>query len=262
MRGLDCGLGIFHADQANRQSLAADVTEPVRPHVDAFVLTSHVLERSRPGIYWKRARAAVGCHRASRTTSRRAWLSGRNSWHHTLRASEGTLRALLSWGEHDNADGADALHESRSHQGPHRGHCARCIACRGAHSPDRRAVNACRACGAKVTVRKRVYCNACFPEQMAAQRAAITPTFRQAGPAKIAAMRAAGHDPTATPEARQRRAKSASKQRNAVMTWRDDGVVRQHRFQARYSAKPSALASAALSLTPWVRQSPTHRRFG
>ena len=29
---------LFHADEANRQSLAADVMEPVRPHVDAFVL--------------------------------------------------------------------------------------------------------------------------------------------------------------------------------------------------------------------------------
>ena len=37
-RGLDPGLALFHADEANRQSLAADVMEPVRPHVDAFVL--------------------------------------------------------------------------------------------------------------------------------------------------------------------------------------------------------------------------------
>jgi CRISPR-associated endonuclease Cas1 len=37
-RGLDPGLALFHCDEANRQSLAADVMEPVRPHVDAFVL--------------------------------------------------------------------------------------------------------------------------------------------------------------------------------------------------------------------------------
>ena len=37
-RGLDTGLGLFHADEANRHSLAADCMEPVRPHVDAFVL--------------------------------------------------------------------------------------------------------------------------------------------------------------------------------------------------------------------------------
>jgi len=38
-RGLDPGLGLFHADAANRQSLAADVMEPGRPHVDAHVLS-------------------------------------------------------------------------------------------------------------------------------------------------------------------------------------------------------------------------------
>jgi hypothetical protein len=36
--GLDPGLAFFHADEANRQSLAADVMEPERPHADAFVL--------------------------------------------------------------------------------------------------------------------------------------------------------------------------------------------------------------------------------
>jgi CRISPR-associated endonuclease Cas1 len=35
---LDPGLGIIHADQLNRDSLAADLMEPVRPAVDAYVL--------------------------------------------------------------------------------------------------------------------------------------------------------------------------------------------------------------------------------
>ncbi len=36
--GLDCGLGIVHADAKSRQSLALDIMEPVRPEVDAFAL--------------------------------------------------------------------------------------------------------------------------------------------------------------------------------------------------------------------------------
>jgi hypothetical protein len=44
-------------------------------------------------------------------------------------------------------------------------------------------------------------------------------------PAKIAAMRAAGHDPTTTREAQRRRAATASKQRKAVAAWRDDGSL-------------------------------------
>jgi hypothetical protein len=38
-------------------------------------------------------------------------------------------------------------------------------------------------------------------------------------------MRAAGHDPTATPEAQHRRATTASQQRKAVVPWRDDGSL-------------------------------------
>jgi hypothetical protein len=36
--GLDPVLGLLHADQRNRDSLAADLMEPVRPTVDAFLL--------------------------------------------------------------------------------------------------------------------------------------------------------------------------------------------------------------------------------
>ncbi|SRR5579883_730449 len=46
--GCDPGLGILHADRQGRDSLALDVLEPVRPHVDAFVLrlaTEHTFSR-------------------------------------------------------------------------------------------------------------------------------------------------------------------------------------------------------------------------
>lgn len=36
--GLDPGLGVMHADQANRDSLASDLMEPIRPLVDRLVL--------------------------------------------------------------------------------------------------------------------------------------------------------------------------------------------------------------------------------
>ena len=36
--GLDAAMGIFHVDQPNRDSLACDLMEPVRPQVDAFLL--------------------------------------------------------------------------------------------------------------------------------------------------------------------------------------------------------------------------------
>jgi CRISPR-associated endonuclease Cas1 len=36
--GLDPGLGVLHADQDRRDSLAADLMEPIRPLVDRYVL--------------------------------------------------------------------------------------------------------------------------------------------------------------------------------------------------------------------------------
>jgi CRISPR-associated endonuclease Cas1 len=46
--GLDPGLGILHADRANRDSFACDLMEPARPRVDAYVLdwiTRELLKR-------------------------------------------------------------------------------------------------------------------------------------------------------------------------------------------------------------------------
>jgi len=36
--GLDAAMGVFHADQPNRESLSCDLMEPVRPQVDAYLL--------------------------------------------------------------------------------------------------------------------------------------------------------------------------------------------------------------------------------
>jgi CRISPR-associated endonuclease Cas1 len=43
--GLDPGLGVMHADQAHRDSLAADLMEPIRPLVDTYAID---LLTSRP----------------------------------------------------------------------------------------------------------------------------------------------------------------------------------------------------------------------
>ena len=80
-------------------------------------------------------------------------------------------------------------------------------------------------CGAKLTIRKRLSGDQCLPDRREEALGAVIPAFRAAGPAKIAAMRAAGHDPTTTREAQRRRAASASKQRKAVAAWRDDGSL-------------------------------------
>lgn len=36
--GLDPGLGVLHVDSGNRDSLALDLLEPIRPQVDSYLL--------------------------------------------------------------------------------------------------------------------------------------------------------------------------------------------------------------------------------
>jgi hypothetical protein len=85
------------------------------------------------------------------------------------------------------------------------------------------AANACRSCGAHLAVRKRLFCDQCLPDRRKEALRAAIPSFKAAGAAKIAAMRAAGHDPTQTREVQRRRATTASQQRKAAAAWRDDG---------------------------------------
>jgi hypothetical protein len=49
--------------------------------------------------------------------------------------------------------------------------------------------------------------------------------FQAAGPAKLAAIRAQGSDPAQSLEAALRRAASASAQRKAATSWKDDGSL-------------------------------------
>jgi CRISPR-associated protein Cas1 len=51
--GLDPGLGFLHLDTANRDSLAADLMEPVRPQVDTFVLDWIVREPLRKEFFFE-----------------------------------------------------------------------------------------------------------------------------------------------------------------------------------------------------------------
>jgi CRISPR-associated endonuclease Cas1 len=224
-RGLDPGLALFHCDEANRQSLAADVMESVRPHVDAFVLN---LARTRTFSAKDFAETREGaCRLASPLAQELA--PSMATWaklvapyaeavaRHVARLAksglgmEAPIRAAAS-------NRARVKVRVRPIEVPVAPKAVRSV-------PIATAANACRSCGAKLTIRKRVYCDLCFPEQMEAQRRALTPAFRAGGPAKIAAMRAAGHDPTTTPAAQRRRANTASKQRKAAAAWRDDGSL-------------------------------------
>ena len=51
--GLDPGLGCLHMDTANRDSLACDIMEPIRPKCDSFVLNWLQTEPLRRSDFWE-----------------------------------------------------------------------------------------------------------------------------------------------------------------------------------------------------------------
>jgi hypothetical protein len=187
-RGLDSGFGVFHVDQANRQSLAADVMEPVRPHVDAFVLNlarrrtfsaKDFVETREGGCRLSSALA----HDLAPTMAQWAKLVApyaEGIGRHVARLAKSGVGVVAPMGPVLTRDRARV----RVRVAPIPAVAAPSVK---PTVPISSAANACKACGAKVTVRKRVYCDACFPEQMAAQCAEVIPAFRQAGRRKLPA---------------------------------------------------------------------------
>jgi CRISPR-associated endonuclease Cas1 len=207
-RGLDPGLGLFHEDTANRQSFAADVMEPVRPHVDAYVLG---LARTRTFSVRDFVEARDGSCRLSSALT------------HELAATMPTWASLLA--PHVDAmakyvgriarSGAFAVYPIEA--GPKKS--VRLKAEEPAfiqRAPKKLGTvpmsalpNACRECGAALRIRKRIYCNACGPAIVAAKRneskAASRPRALRSSPKCV--------PPALIPRTRRRRGSAAHKAR-------------------------------------------------
>jgi CRISPR-associated protein Cas1 len=242
-RGLDPGLALFHADEANRQSLAADVMEPVRPHVDAFVLN---LARTRTFTAKDFAETREGaCRLASSLAQELAptmatWAKltapyAETIARHVARLAKSGLGMAAPTRPSVSRDRARVGVRVKPIAAPAMPKASRSI-------PIATARNTCRSCGAKLAIRKRLFCDQCLPDRRDEALAAVMPKFNAAGSVKIEAMRAAGHDPTTTPEAQRRRAASASQQRKAVVAWRDDGSLDAVDFRRDILPKLQGLA--------------------
>ena len=192
-RGLDPGLALFHADEANRQSLAADVMEPVRPHVDAFVLN---LARTRTFSAKDFAETREGaCRLASSLAQELAptmatWAKlvapyAEGVARHVARLAKSGLGVAAPIGPKPALDRARVTVRLRPIAAPIAPKASRSV-------PIATARNACRSCGAKLAIRKRLFCDQCLPDRRGEVAARHGPSFQAAGPAKIAAMRAAG----------------------------------------------------------------------
>ncbi len=253
-RGLDPGLGLFHADSANRQSLATDVMEPVRPHVDAFVLNLLRTRAFAAKDFFETREG--GCRLSASLTHELA--ATMPTWgqlvspyaemitrHVVLVAKSGYLGPMIQ-----NKPQKRSLNRGRL-----KIRTAKIALPSIPKAPTAlpRLRNACRNCAKVLPVTDRLFCDECLPLRQAEQ---FRENFgnRLAGLEKLAVLRAQGRDPRDTEPVRQKRRAKASANRRAVVAWKDDGSLERVDFTRdilpNVQRVPINILSKALQCSP------------
>ena len=202
--GLDPGLGVLHADQLNRDSLAADLMEPVRPQVDRYVL--ELLAR-RPFAAADFFETRQGVCRLTPPLARELALTAPDLGRAVGRVAEDVARLLEPSGRAGMGAATPISGRNRSTG-------------RGTHAqPTRRSLprigGACATCGAPTTRGRR----SCSAECERDARAAGLGAFVVAGVAAIREKRAAGWQPRIGALGRQRIAGQVSEHVRAARAW-------------------------------------------
>jgi len=210
--GLDPTLGIFHTDQRNRNSLALDAMEAVRPVVDAYVLallTQRVFSRrdfaeTRQGA----------CRLAPPLAARLA--STIETWRHDVGPIvEGVAQALAAAATTSVATSAPLTHaqhlaawnDRASGRNSHR------------HATSTLGMpNSCRDCGTHLADRRRRYCEDCRAQRWT-QHAS---TGRQNAAAVLARLRTEQRDPAHGGRAAEIRGRKNAAHQRAVRDWKGE----------------------------------------
>jgi hypothetical protein len=230
--GLDPGLGVLHADQRNRDSLACDVMEAVRPRVDRWLLEllarrtfaardffetrtgqCRVLpplthELAETTVLWARAIAPVA-ERVAQTLLGYAWpfpahgdVVAARPQPRKAAASRGMLATPLTQ--------ANRSAGRPSNNGQARERTA----------PPVRAHRACRQCGMPLRDSRRLFCTESCGETYRDE--VNRPRFTAAGPAKMAELRAEGRDPSKTANALGKLAATQRERATARAAWESE----------------------------------------
>lgn len=248
-RGLDPGLGLFHADAANRQSLATDVMEPVRPHVDAFVLNL-LRTRTFAAKDFLETREG-GCRLSSSLTHELA--STMPTWARLVSPyAEMVTRQIVVVAK--SRDLGPVIQNKPQKRSLNKGRLKirtekiSLPSISNAAEALPRIRNSCRNCAKVLAVTDRLFCDECLPLRQAEQ---FRENFggRLAGLEKLALLRAEGHDPRNTESVRKRRAAKASVNRRAVVSWKDDGSLGGVTFKRDILPKLQGVSISVLSKT-------------
>jgi CRISPR-associated endonuclease Cas1 len=207
--GLDPGLGVLHADQMNRASLAADLMEPVRPYVDLYVLmllarrtfavrdfyeTRHGVCRVTPGL----------AHELAQTLP---------AWRARVGIVAEDVARILGGDDSDSRRLATPLSERNRSSG--RGVASRRPT--GPRSPN--LTSACEWCGGPVRPGRRTCSGPCLAGLEGANR----PAFVRAGVEALTKLRASGWKRQLTTEGRARIGSNGAKRSTApARAWQRD----------------------------------------
>jgi hypothetical protein len=204
--GLDPGIGLLHADQLNRDSLAADLMEPVRPVVDRFGLRL-LTERSFAAADFFETRQGV-CRVTPPLARELAATSA--DWAHAVgRVAEDVARLLDEEGRPGRALPTPVTGRNRSGA---RG---------GAFRPPKRTTTPqvsrrCSECGGPTTGSRTTCGSSCEQAVRAAQDKSA---FAGSGVARLREMRVLGIDPARSPEAVRRMAERQRARQREENEW-------------------------------------------
>jgi len=211
--GLDPGLGILHADKANRDSLVADVMEPIRPRVDAYVLDLLDRRTFRSSDFIETRQGACRVlapltHELAESTTTWAQLVGpvvERVAATLAKTSEGAVRRVST----PLTGKSRAAAARRALQGQ--------TAPKSSRTP--KPVATCRICGGPVPRPDYRYCDQC----RGARQAEVAAAFSEAGQDAFRRRRAQGNDPTRTEEALAKQRQAMIRRNREAREWQEAG---------------------------------------
>lgn len=210
--GLDPGLGIVHADYRARDSLALDLMEAVRPHVDAYLLDLLEQRTFRASDFYESPRG--NCRLLSPTTQLLAETAP--TWAQLIaQVAEHTAQTLAQAPESRIERLSTPLTNTKRRAG--RSGMRR----RPAPTPAPQAPKipaACRSCGGEVPHKGRLYCDDCLSDY---GREQFEQAFHGSGLRAIERAKAEGVDPTHGADAALARAASNVERKREVREWDD-----------------------------------------
>jgi hypothetical protein len=224
--GLDPGLGVLHADQPNRDSLSADLMEPVRPLVDRYVLELLTRRTLAANDFFE---TRQGVCRVGPALARELALT-LPRW----RVAVGRIAELVAA---ELADGRDPrgriptpiTGRNRSEGRGERGRPDRM-------PPEARTARACVSCGRPARPRRQTCSDECAEEA----RTFGTDAFVAAGRLALASLRSKGWRPVVGEQARAR------------IAGRTSELVKEARAWQRANPWPTDLASFGREVQPYL----------